>query len=367
VLVLSVAAACGGSPSSVATTSTTPTATVATASTTPTAQGQSRQLIVLAELGDQPGIRLVTPGGQVVANHPFAFDQGPPQAVAGDRVFVTTLDGHLKAIGRDGTVEDLGPLGRCCSRIVPSPDGKRWLWATLDDNGGPEVTSQIHVAGIGLADRVLEVYTGNSELLRPYAWTAAGVFIEVARTGIGGYFPFGAPVGPIHRLDLDTGKATPLAAADGCTLGDVAHDGTIACFIGSDTATSLRLVAPNGGTKNIGLPRPQFTIPGEAWFDPSGTIVMAAGATGMGNGFLHPEPLTEEFTTYLVKLDGSLAQLGPAGLRPALGARSWLSSQQLVLWRPVGAAGGQPGLYVLDIDGHSNFIADQGIPVGVLS
>jgi hypothetical protein len=302
----------------------------------------------------------------VVGDYPFSFDQGPPHAAAGDRVFVTT-HGRLKAIGRDGAVEDLGPLGKCCSRVVPSPDGKRWLWATFDENGSPELTSQIHVAGIGLADRVVERYTGNWVLLRPYAWTASGVFIELGKTGIGGYFPFGAPVGPIHRLDLDTGKAIPLAASDGCTLGDVARDGTIACFAGTDAARTLRLVAPNGGTTNIGLSLPQFTIPGEVWFDPSGSVVMAVGATGAGNGFLHPEGQPEEYTTYLMKPDGSIAQFGPAGVRPAFGARSWLSPQQLVLWRPVGAAGGQPGLYVLDLNGHSNFIADPGMPVGVLS
>jgi hypothetical protein len=356
-LVLTVAAACESAPSTVATTSETPTAQAL----------QSRQLIVLAELGSQTSVRLVTPSGHVVADYPYTLGR-PPLAVAGNRIFVATQGGELMAIDRDGSVEDLGPLGTCCPSLVPSPDGKRWLWQTVgpQSNGIYEFPSQIHEAGDGLADRVVEQYTG-ARVLRPYAWTAAGVFIEHSLTGIGGYFPFKVIVAPMDRLELDTGKVTPLAAGDGCSLGDVAADGTIACFVMADQSSTLRVVAPNGGTKNLALARPQFTIAGEAWFDPSGTVLMAAGATGVGNGFVHPQPQPEEYTTYLVRLDGSMVQFGPAGARPALGVQSWLSSQQLVLWRPLGAAGGQPGLYVLDMSGRGNFIADPGVPVGVLS
>lgn len=372
ILALFVAAACGG-PSTVATISSTPT---------PTPQAlPSGQLIVLAEGTGVPNasganagcpcgatsVRFVTPAGQVVADYPL--EQGVSLlAAAGNRVFVVTQGGELKAIDRYGMVEHLGPLGTCCPSLVPSPDGKSWLWQTVGQvsNGIYEFPSQIHVAGDGLADRVVEQYTG-ARVLRPYTWTAAGVFIEHSRTGIGGYFPFKLIGAPMDRLDLETGNVTALSVGDQCSLGDVARDGTIACFTGSDQARALQLVVPSGGTKNVDLARPQFNIPGEAWFDPSGSVLIAAGATGVGGGFATPNPQPEEYTTYLVKLDGSIVQFGPAGARPALRAQSWLSSQQVVLWRPSGASGGPAGLYVLDMSGHGNFIADAGMPVGVLS
>jgi hypothetical protein len=388
-LALFVAAACGGA-STVATISSTPTPTPhaipktpqATPTPTPTPHPlPNGQLIVLVEAGAATNgvtgsLRLVTLGGQVVADYPI--EQGATElAVAGNRVFVATQGGELKAIDRDGTVEDLGPLGTCCPNLVPSPDGKRWIWGTNQSRAGSsEISSQIHEAGDGLADRVVEqLVSANSgtpglpgysvaRYLIPYAWTAGGVFIAHG-FGVGGYLPFGFFFTPMDRLDLETGKVTALSVGDECFLGDVARDGTIACFVRGDQASTLRLAAPNDGTKEVTLARPQFNLMGDAWFDPSGIVLTVAGATGVGG--MGPDPQPEVYTTYLVKLDGSIVQFGPAGARPALRSRSWLSSQQLVLWRPSGAAGGQTGLYVLDISGRGNFIADPGRPIGVLS
>jgi len=326
-------------------------------------------------------VRLVTLGGQVVADYPI--EQGATQlAVAGNRIFMATLSGELKAILRDGTVEDLGPLGTCCPNLVPSPDGKRWVWGTSQSRAGSsEISSQIHEAGDGLADRVVErLVSADSgspgspaysvaRYLIPYAWTAGGLFIAHG-FGVGGYLPFGFFFAPMDRLDPETGKVTALSVGDKCFLGDVAGDGTIACFAGlgmRPTTVTLRLAAPNGSTKEVALAPPQFNLMGDAWFDPSGTVLTVAGATGVGNGMGNPDPQPEVYTTYLVRLDGSMVQFGPAGARPALRARSWLSSEQLVLWRPSGAAGGQTGLYVLDMNGRGNFIADPGMPMGVLS
>jgi hypothetical protein len=187
--------------------------------------------------------------------------------------------------------------------------------------------------------------------------------------GVGGYLIFGFYYTPMDRLDLQTGRLTTLPVGD-CRVTDMAADGTVSCFKGwgqTQGGTFLRLVAPTGATKDVPLPRPTFNLQGDAFFDPSGTVLTVAGATGVGNGMGNPHPLPEVFSTYLVRRDGSLAPFGPAGTRPALRRQSWLSSQQLVLWRPVGAYGGKAGLYVLDLNGQGNFIADSGYPIGVLS
>jgi hypothetical protein len=55
-----------------------------------------------------------------------------------------------------------------------------------------------------------------------------------------------------------------------------------------------------------------------------------------------------------------------AGLRPGGGAWSWLPDGSLLCYRPAGAAGGSPGVYVVAPDGSARQVTSSGIPVGVI-
>ena len=80
-----------------------------------------------------------------------------------------------------------------------SPDGKRWLWDTFDANLG----SQVHLAGDGLAPRVVAQMQSGNASVHAYSWTAGGAFISHHPNGIGGYILFDGPFGPVDRLDPD--------------------------------------------------------------------------------------------------------------------------------------------------------------------
>jgi hypothetical protein len=318
------------------------------------------------ELFGATSLRLVTATGRQVSD--FALKAGVQVlAVAGSRIFVMTSAYELKAIDSNGNVEDLGSLGTCpaaCPGLgfAPSPDGTHWLWGTTDGSRN----SFVHEAGANMPPRIVEqALDGGQTLLRPYVWTQAGAFVQHIGVGLGGYAPFPALFAPADRLDLDRGTATTLPAGSQCSLGDVAFDGTIACFPLSKPG-NLHLVDPAGKLKDITLDLPQFNMVGDAWFAPSGGVIALAGATGVGSG-IGPNGQPEQYTTDLARTDGTISPFGPAGVRPAMGPESWLGDGQLVLWRPKGAAGGQPGLYVLDTSGQGPFILDSGVPVGVLS
>jgi hypothetical protein len=319
------------------------------------------------ELLGTTSLRLLTATGRQVSD--FALKSGVQVlAVAGSRIFVMTSAYELKGIDSNGNVEDLGSLGTCPAAcpsglgFAPSPDGTHWLWGTTDGSRN----SFVHEAGANMSPRIVEqALDGGQTLLRPYVWTQAGAFVQHIVVGLGGYAPFPALFAPADRLDLDHGTATTLPAGDQCSLGDVAFDGTIGCFPQSKPGT-LHLVDPAGTLKEIALDLPKFNIVGDAWFAPSGGVIALAGATGVGNP-MGPNGQPEQYATNLVRMDGTISPCGPAGVRPAMGPESWLADGRLVLWRPKGAAGGQPGLYVLDASGQGPFIMDSGVPVGVLN
>jgi hypothetical protein len=290
-------------------------------------------------------------------------------ATAGSRVFVQHASDHLKAIRRDGTVEDLGSLGQSVRWFSASPDGTKWIWSTSEETSNP-THSAVHLGGDGLTPRIVEELTRTATVLGPLSWTRQGAFVQYGPAGgHGGYFPFGRSnewllvEGSVHRMDPVTGTVTALPATYGCTFGDMAADGTIICFPGG---AYVRLVSPSGKTINIPLATPRFNNVGEAFCSPTEGTCTVAGATGVGNA-MDPNHQPEQYGTDLVTMDGSISRFGPEGVDPAMGWQSWLPDGSLVLWRRPGAAGGPPGLYVLDKSGHGPFIPDTGEPIGYLN
>jgi hypothetical protein len=290
-------------------------------------------------------------------------------AVAGSRVFIQHASDNLKAIRRDGTVQDLGSLGQSVRWFAASPDGTKWIWSTSDETSSP-TRSAVHLAGDGLTARVVEELTRANTVLGPISWKRQGAFVQYGPAGgHGGYFPFGRTnewllvEGSVHQMDPVTGHITALPATFGCTFGDMAADGTTICFPGG---AYVRLVSSSGKVTNIPLATPRFNNVGESYCAPTETVCTVAGATGAGNA-MEQSNQPEQYGTDLLTTDGSISRFGPNGVDPAMGWQSWLPDGSLVLWRRAGAADGPPGLYVLDKAGHGPFIADSGEPVGYLN
>jgi hypothetical protein len=117
-----------------------------------------------------------------------------------------------------------------------------------------------------------------------------------------------------------------------------------------------------------------FTEAGDAWFSPSGNESTLAGWDGNGQfGYPGQQPASSSrlppvgIQTYLVDLTGRITPFGPPGAQPALQSQTWLPDGKLLLHRKVGAAGGDPGLFILDANGHGPFIGESGRPIGVIS
>lgn len=330
-------------------------------------------LIAIAQTPQgQPGtLTLYRSDATQVAHFPLDADSRV-LAAAGSRVFVQRGSDHLKAIRRDGRVEDLGSLGASVRWFAANPDGTRWIWSTSDDNAGT-THSAVHLGGDGLTARIVEELTRTATVLGPISWTRQGAFVQYGPAGgHGGYFPFGRTnewllvEGSVHRLDPEAGRVTAMPATFGCTFGDVASDGTLICFPGG---AYVRLVSSSGTTINIPLATPRFNFLGEAFCSPTEPTCTVAGATGAGNAMASTDSTQhpEEYGTDLVTTDGAISRFGPPGVDPAMGPQSWLPDGSLVLWRRPGAVGGAPGLYVLDKSGHGPFIAASGEPVGYLN
>jgi hypothetical protein len=290
-------------------------------------------------------------------------------AVAGSRIFVQRASDHLKAIRRDGKVEDLGSLGASVRWFAANPDGTRWIWSTTDENSSP-THSVVHLAGDGLTPRIVEELTRANTVLGALSWTRQGAFVQYGPAGgHGGYFPFGRVnewllvEGSVHQVDPLTASITQMPSTFGCTFGDMAADGTIICFPGG---AWVRLISSSGKTTNIPLATPRFNNVGEAFCAPTGGTCTVAGATGVGNA-MDPNHQPEQYGTDLVTTDGNISRFGPEGVDPAMGPQSWLPDGSLVLWRRPGAAGGASGIFVLDKTWHGPFIPATGEPVGYLS
>jgi hypothetical protein len=346
--------ACGGSNAKAPSSS--PSSSVATSAT-------SRAVIVVSDHapGDPASatLRLLRPDGTVVGT--LTVKAGAELlGAAGSRIFVRSGTA-LKAIHQDGSVEELGDLGGS-GRFAASPDGKRWMWGTLQGNQG-----QVRLAGDGISPRV--VATSNSgasaRTVAPYTWTPAGAFIVDTAVGIGGYILFDPATGPVKRLDLNNFSANPVAHTDTCGFSDMRRDGTIACFAPRQNGYTLLLFTPDGKQQTIELATPRFALVGDAYFSRDGMLVTVAGATAAGADG-HPE----QYGTDLVTVrDASIRRLAVDGVRlPSfLKWQSWLDDGSLVVWRPDGAAGGPAGVFIVSPGGKATQISQGGYPIGVMA
>ena len=355
-------AACGSTQGAAKTPGASPNSTSAASPST------SPVLIVVAEepttgyLTGPTTIRLMRPDGKEVDRLTVKQKSRVARA-AGGRIFVIGDLGALKAIHRDGSVEDLGSLGSGPpSGFVVSPDGKHWLWSTYDANG----LSQVHLAGDGLAARVVAQLQSMDKSVRAYSWTTAGAFISHQPNGIGGYILFDGPFGAVDRMDADKYSTTPVQTGN-CVFSDMAAEGTVACFpAGSDqNSRAISIIKKDGTLKTLQLAMPRFSQEGDAFFSRDGRLLSVGGAANAGtNG--QPEQFgTDVITT----TDGSIKRLAIDGVRPSdqMQGQAWLDDGSLVVFRPDAAAGGSPGVFIVGSGGKVTQLGGRGTPIGLIS
>lgn len=319
---------------------------------------------------------LITLSGEAVAQTLIAKDA----VIAGttsDEVAYES-DGRLQALRSDGQVLTLGTLdGYKGGRIVISPDGKQWMWSTYNRQNGDEVHTFVYLESQLVADDVLQ-----GRFFEPVAWTSQGVVFEEAEFGSGGYQPFDLVTGRTMLLqprDQSAGSAprgrelTPVT----CLYADLAEDGSVVCRVpsGTDATTteSLQFTPPAGGAPfSVTLPAAQFAEAGGISFlpaaaqnpGPAPTEAVVGGATLAG---ANSGGKGESYVTAIVNLQThAITPLPTAGLRPGDGSWTWLSPTELIAYRPPGATGGAPGIYIASTSGQAAPLWPQGTPVGLL-
>jgi hypothetical protein len=377
---LCIAAALGlvGCAGPVAQNLTTPPARQSVHAPSPSASSASKRPVTLVVADDSPP-------SQPVTIH-FLSESGSESghlqlsagtrilAAGGGRIFVATGDGTLKALRLDGsgvTLDSSTSYG--FGPVIVTRDGTHWAWST-SIQGTDSFQTQVKVASEGSLPRVVLNRTDGKGALQPFAWTPSGIYINPLPMDAIGYFPFQGPVvlGLMELLNPATGASTPVPTVGDCTFSDVSDAGVIACYP-TTPKPKLRLVYSPGNVLDLDLATPRFNHLGDAFFSRDSTMLTVAGATGVGmpaefSGGVQPKP--EVYGVDLVRvLDGSIRRFGPGGVRVAMGEESWLPDGKLVLWRPVGAAGGDAGLYVLDPSGSGQgpLIPTTARPIGYLT
>jgi hypothetical protein len=308
-------------------------------------------------------VRLVEGDGIEVASAPVPAD-GESIAAAGQHVLVGG-GGRLTAIGRDGVRRSLGGLPgdaaeQTVAGLIVSPDGGRWLWSSITQEADGLAHSRLYVAGEGTAPRLLAERSELGRALRPVAWTAGGPVVADEPLGIGGYFLFRREVGPTSLVDIASASLRPLTTDD-CAFSDLSANGAIACVRNGregphgDEPPSLRLISAQGSITDVvcGAGTAQA---GAAFFSGDGATVSLAISPALADG-------AERIETDVVDVKGGTRRsLGSAGLIP----QGWLHDGRLLATRMPGVAGGEPGTYIVSLDGAATRIAAGSTVVGLL-
>lgn len=350
-----------------------PTPTPPSPTPTPTPQ----PLLAVVDQGSPlDTLLLITLNGEPVAQTLISKDA----VIAGttsDEVAYES-DGRLQALRSDGQVLTLGTLdGFKGGRVVISPNGKQWMWSTYNRQNGDQIHTFVYLNSRLVADDVLQ-----GRFFEPVAWTSKGVVFEEALFGSGGYQPFDLVTGRTELLqpqDQSAGSAprgrelTPAT----CLYADLAENGTVACRVPSGnvpTSTEAVQFTPPAGAApfSVTLPIGHFTEAGAISFlppaaqsqGPAPTEAVVGGATLAG---ANSGGQGETYLTAIINLQThAITPLPTAGLRPGDGSWTWLSPTELIAYRPAGATGGAPGIYIASTSGGASLLWPQGTPVGLL-
>jgi hypothetical protein len=315
----------------------------------------------LGSLGNT--VRVLRADGAQVSAAPLP-DGTEAVALAGTRVLVAG-GGRLSGLDAGGGLRDLGSLGddpdALTRGLVASPDGHRWMWASVSQDESGTVHDTLRLAGDGMPPHTVLTRTESGAALQPVAWTGAGVVVADEPLGIGGYVIFRREFGPTSLLDPVTATLRPLLGDD-CAYSDSGPTGSTACIVdGHEGAhgngpVTLHLISAGGGSLTLSLPG-DIAQAGAAWFSPDGGRVTLASSPALAN---------DSEVVHCMVLDAATARsVGacPDGLIPA----GWLGADSFAAFRTPSTGGGEPGTYVVHGDGTATRIASGSQVVGTSS
>jgi hypothetical protein len=309
-------------------------------------------------------VTLLTTAGTVLASAAVPADaRWTVGAGAGAAYWVT---GHrLQKLDAGGAVTTLVTVPATQSgKVVVSPDGAEWAYATTSQDSRGVVTNRLYRGGRTeaaqlIAERIADPAHPSADAppswqYYPISWTARGILIErqpLGGCGCGTPFDMEMTAGYSAFIDPLTGSATPVTASNTCTLSGAGADGMAACFQVSST----------GGSSSIDFLENQRiaahyvlsgkTLGGEATFEGS-TVAYATvpkNAGGCGGPDWRPET-----TLHIMDIStGSARTVGPLGLAPV----AWLNNGSIVGTRTVAATSGASTSSVVVVDPGSGHIA----------
>ncbi|HET9050285.1 MAG TPA: hypothetical protein VFO60_01200 [Candidatus Dormibacteraeota bacterium] len=310
---------------------------------------------------DGNALRLVRADGVEVAHADLASSV-EAVALAGRRALIAG-DGRILALDDRGSlteVERLAPEDPTdlVRGVIADPTGSTWLWTVLHRDPGGDLHSRVYLGADGADPRLLLDHVDADHALSPLSWSPEGPLVAEDPVGIGGYILFRRAFGATDRVDVDRGVLVPVAPA-ACALSDLAADGTAACIADGregphgDGPVTLRLLAAGRAARSLAFPA-DVSQAGASFFSPDGTHLTVATSPAAGGD-------AEEVTAELVDLPALVSHPLAGGLIPA----GWLSPTTVVTFRPEGVAGGDPGTYLLGLDGTSTRLSTSSTVVGL--
>jgi hypothetical protein len=292
-------------------------------------------LIVVADetsSGPTLEVALVTGNGVVLAS-----TQVPQDARwtigSGPRAAYWVTGGMLQSLNEHGVVTTLATVPHSESgRIVLSPDGSQWAYATTSTGATNIITNRIYRSAIGMAaqlvaERTADPYHPAAGLPSQWqyylqSWTAQGILVErqpVGGCGCGTPFDMQMTATSTAFIDPVTGMATPLGTSESCPLSGIGSDATLACFHHTLTGASDSLRFVNGSHTTY-----QYTLSGKnyggaATFNGSTLAYATVPSTAGGCGGPDWRPQT---TLHVMDIrTGNAITVGRTGLAPV----AWLA------------------------------------------
>jgi hypothetical protein len=259
-------------------------------------------------------------------------------------------------------------------RVVVSPDGSEWAFATTAQDSHGVVTNRLYRGGGGEATQLIAERSADPAhpstdappawQYYPISWTAKGILIErqpLGGCGCGTPFDMEMTAADSAFIDPLTGTATPVTESNTCPLSGAGSDGTAACFQQSATGGSASIRFLNNLHTTAHYALSGKTSGGDATF--SGSTVAYATVPKDAGGCGGPDwrPAT---TLHVMDIStGEARTLGPVGLAPV----AWLRDGTILGTLTVAAAkGATTSTVVVDpVSGRVSTVLTRMVVVGV--
>jgi hypothetical protein len=202
-------------------------------------------------------------------------------AAAAGQLWYVDQARHLRAVGIDGRVSDLGLLtgmstpGASAQGLAVSGDGRRWAWGEAVG-----ARARVYVGGIDAAAKIVLDEQTSNPVLRPLAFTPRGIVVVRSATGFGGCCYAPPELGVRDVLLVDQASLRVSQTWTACPMASPSSLGSFAC-----TGAVLTVHPPDGSTRTV---TPIGPVVQAAWAhvdDQAGRVVFGViHARGRGDG-----------------------------------------------------------------------------------